>query len=401
MRLLHWPAGRSGGIGRRAGLKIRLPSGRVGSIPTFGMEKGWSSPFAPRRHETIGARDVDGIHDPRRGAAHRRPPRRQRAAGSPAARGAGARASTTSAISPTSSRRRTTSPGTSSEGSRRLRRKGRTRWRPTWTTPVACSTRSVGTKRGSLAIRGAGISPCTSRRRCRSACSGRSPSTRSGRWATDAGRSSTRRSSVGRPRRCAARARELDELTTEGAADDELALEEMRLVWPAYFADPERAPPMPELRIASERSAQMGRSILAELPVLEAGLPGIGCLSASSTAHGARCRSPLRRTRRTGFPARGSTWSTVRAISCGSRPRARFAPRFGASPPYDPRLSPSRARPTTGPAPRAGRIDFPEPFRSAEGKGCRREPGVPRRKGWKTGWTACILPYSPQGPERA
>src|SRR5439155_19024866 len=30
------PSGRSGGTGRRAGLKIRWPSGRVGSIPTFG-----------------------------------------------------------------------------------------------------------------------------------------------------------------------------------------------------------------------------------------------------------------------------------------------------------------------------------------------------------------------------
>src|SRR5581483_12391304 len=29
-------AGRSGGTGRRAGLKIRFPSGSVGSIPTFG-----------------------------------------------------------------------------------------------------------------------------------------------------------------------------------------------------------------------------------------------------------------------------------------------------------------------------------------------------------------------------
>ena len=103
------------------------------------------------------------------------------------------------------------------------------------------------------------------------------------------------------------RARELDELTTEGGADDDLALEGMRLVWAAYFADPEQAPPMPELRIASERSAQMGRSILAELPALEAGLPRSGSRSASSTAHEARCRSPLRRTRRTGSPARGST----------------------------------------------------------------------------------------------
>src|SRR5437588_119094 len=30
-------SGRSGGTGRRAGLKIRWPSGRVGSSPTFGM----------------------------------------------------------------------------------------------------------------------------------------------------------------------------------------------------------------------------------------------------------------------------------------------------------------------------------------------------------------------------
>src|SRR5207302_2238961 len=33
----HDRAGRSGGIGRRAGLKIRFPSGSVGSIPTFGI----------------------------------------------------------------------------------------------------------------------------------------------------------------------------------------------------------------------------------------------------------------------------------------------------------------------------------------------------------------------------
>jgi pimeloyl-ACP methyl ester carboxylesterase len=60
-----------------------------------------------------------------------------------------------------------------------------------------------------------------------------------------------------------------------GAADDELALEGMGLVWSAYFADPERAPPMPELQISSERSAEMVPSILAALPALEAGLPHI------------------------------------------------------------------------------------------------------------------------------
>jgi branched-chain amino acid transport system substrate-binding protein len=38
--------GRSGGTGRRTGLKIRRPSGRVGSIPTFGMTRGAAAALA-------------------------------------------------------------------------------------------------------------------------------------------------------------------------------------------------------------------------------------------------------------------------------------------------------------------------------------------------------------------
>ena len=72
------------------------------------------------------------------------------------------------------------------------------------------------------------------------------------------------------PESIRARAREIDELSMVGEADDELALEGMRLVWPAYFADPEGAPPMPELRLASDRSGEMVPSIPAELPALEA-----------------------------------------------------------------------------------------------------------------------------------
>ena len=77
------------------------------------------------------------------------------------------------------------------------------------------------------------------------------------------------------PAHVRARAREIDELAMAGAADAELALEGLRLVWPAYFADPEHALPMPELRYAGERSAAMVPSILAELPALEAALPAI------------------------------------------------------------------------------------------------------------------------------
>lgn len=70
------------------------------------------------------------------------------------------------------------------------------------------------------------------------------------------------------------RARELDQLAMAGRADDAQALESMQLVWPAYFADPEHAPEMP-LRMASKRAGEMVKSIQAELPRLEAGLPEI------------------------------------------------------------------------------------------------------------------------------
>ena len=65
----------------------------------------------------------------------------------------------------------------------------------------------------------------------------------------------------------------------------------MRLVWPAYFAEPEHAPPMPELRIASERSAAMVPSIFDALPALEAGLSGIRV--PVGFVHGSRSPMPL------------------------------------------------------------------------------------------------------------
>jgi pimeloyl-ACP methyl ester carboxylesterase len=93
------------------------------------------------------------------------------------------------------------------------------------------------------------------------------------------------------PESVRARARELDELSMRGEADDALALEGMHLVWSAYFADPEAAPPMPELQMASERTGQMVPSINAELPKLEAGLPQIRV--PVGFVHGSRSPMPL------------------------------------------------------------------------------------------------------------
>jgi pimeloyl-ACP methyl ester carboxylesterase len=87
------------------------------------------------------------------------------------------------------------------------------------------------------------------------------------------------------------RARELDELRSAGTVDEELALEGMRLVWAAYFADPGRPPPMPGFRYSSERSAQVGESIRAVLPALEAGLGGIRV--PVGFVHGSRSPMPL------------------------------------------------------------------------------------------------------------
>jgi len=87
------------------------------------------------------------------------------------------------------------------------------------------------------------------------------------------------------------RAREIDELSMAGKADVELALEGMRLVWPAYYADPETAPAMPELRMAIERGGEMMPSIVAELPALEAGLPGIRV--PVGFVHGSRSPMPV------------------------------------------------------------------------------------------------------------
>jgi hypothetical protein len=150
-----------------------------------------------------------------------------------------------------------------------------------------------------------------------------------------------------------ARAREIDELVAAGTADDELAFEQMRIVWPAYFADPEHAPPMPELRFAAERSTEMGRSILADLPALEAGLSQIrvpvGFVHGSPEPDAAR-RLDRRSRPDPGRLGRGNRRCRPFRVGRGAR---RYSQRFDASPPIT-RAPSGRYRPRRRRARRQG-----------------------------------------------
>jgi pimeloyl-ACP methyl ester carboxylesterase len=78
------------------------------------------------------------------------------------------------------------------------------------------------------------------------------------------------------PQRDRERAAELDRLAQHGETSEEQALESLRLFWPAYFADPPTAPPMPEpMRLSIPAYAGLFGDLLARLPELEASLPDI------------------------------------------------------------------------------------------------------------------------------
>ena len=65
------------------------------------------------------------------------------------------------------------------------------------------------------------------------------------------------------------RARELDDRGMAGEGSDEDAFEGFRLFWPAYFADPSTAPPVPDaIAISVEASAATWESGMALLPGL-------------------------------------------------------------------------------------------------------------------------------------
>ena len=77
------------------------------------------------------------------------------------------------------------------------------------------------------------------------------------------------------PEQDLARIAELDArvMRGEGTVDDEV--ESMRLIWPAYFATRDAAPPMPPISLAVECYVETCTSMSAAMPELEAALSGI------------------------------------------------------------------------------------------------------------------------------
>ena len=71
------------------------------------------------------------------------------------------------------------------------------------------------------------------------------------------------------------RAMELDEQAMSGEGTEEHIRESLRLLWPAYFASRERTMPLPDFRASLAAYSGMWESVTAELPRLEAALPGI------------------------------------------------------------------------------------------------------------------------------
>jgi pimeloyl-ACP methyl ester carboxylesterase len=92
----------------------------------------------------------------------------------------------------------------------------------------------------------------------------------------DGGRELFEAEMIGRlPEKSRQRAKELDERELAGEGTEGDALEGLELVWPAYFADWDAAPPMPPISLSIPAYAGTFESLTAQLPALEAALPSI------------------------------------------------------------------------------------------------------------------------------
>jgi pimeloyl-ACP methyl ester carboxylesterase len=68
------------------------------------------------------------------------------------------------------------------------------------------------------------------------------------------------------------RGRELDKRAMDGEGTQDDFLESLRLVWPAYFADPDNVPPMPPLRLSVEAYSGIINQVTADTDRLAAAL---------------------------------------------------------------------------------------------------------------------------------
>jgi pimeloyl-ACP methyl ester carboxylesterase len=93
-----------------------------------------------------------------------------------------------------------------------------------------------------------------------------------------------------------ARVREIEAKEEAGTATPEESLEDFRLVWPSYFADPPSAPPMPDMDMAVEPFTATMASIAehSEAGTLMRGLPAVPPKIPVLFLHGAASPMPLR-----------------------------------------------------------------------------------------------------------
>jgi proline iminopeptidase len=77
------------------------------------------------------------------------------------------------------------------------------------------------------------------------------------------------------PARDVARVEHLERQAMAGEGTEADLAESMRLLWPAYFADPPNAPPAPEMTLSVEAYAETFESLHAELPALAARLAAV------------------------------------------------------------------------------------------------------------------------------
>ena len=93
-----------------------------------------------------------------------------------------------------------------------------------------------------------------------------------------------------------ARVREIEAKEEAGTATPEESLEDFRLVWPSYFADPASAPPMPEMDMAVQPFTATMASIAehSEAGTLVRGLPAVPAEIPVLFLHGAASSMPLR-----------------------------------------------------------------------------------------------------------